>query len=129
MNCSDLLLNLILYFCICSSQKKKGGWPKGKKRRKTLRDVNAPRAPLTAYVQFLNENRDKVRAEHPDLPFPEITKLLGAQWSKMSQEDKQVRKSIQQTKRLYIFFLMNGILFKFVISECLVTKFSGNSFS
>ncbi|KXJ09183.1 high mobility group protein 20A [Exaiptasia diaphana] len=69
--------------------KKKGGWPKGKKRRKTLRDVNAPRAPLTAYVQFLNINREKVRSENPELPFPDVTKLLGAQWSKMTQDQKQ----------------------------------------
>lgn len=71
-------------------QKKKGGWPKGKKRRKTFRDSNAPKAPLTGYVRFLNEQREKVRAERPDLNFPEVTKLLGAQWSKLSTEEKQV---------------------------------------
>lgn len=70
-------------------QKKKGGWPKGKKRRKTFRDSNAPKAPLTGYVRFLNEQREKVRAERPDLNFPEVTKLLGAQWSKLSTEEKQ----------------------------------------
>lgn len=71
------------------SVKKKGGWPKGKKRRKTYRDSNAPKAPLTGYVRFLNEQREKVRAEHPELNFPDVTKLLGAQWSKLSVEEKQ----------------------------------------
>lgn len=71
-------------------QKKKGGWPKGKKRRKTFRDSNAPKAPLTGYVRFLNEQREKVRAERPELNFPEVTKLLGAQWTKLSTEEKQV---------------------------------------
>jgi len=71
------------------SVKKKGGWPKGKKRRKTFRDSNAPKAPLTGYVRFLNEQREKVRTEHPELSFPEVTKLLGAQWSKLSVEEKQ----------------------------------------
>ena len=75
-------------------QKKKGGWPKGKKRRKTFRDSNAPKAPLTGYVRFLNEQREKVRAERPDLNFPEVTKLLGAQWSKLSAEEKQVQTLI-----------------------------------
>lgn len=71
------------------SVKKKGGWPKGKKRRKTFRDTNAPKAPLTGYVKFLNEQREKVKLENPELNFPEVTKLLGAQWSKLSAEEKQ----------------------------------------
>lgn len=61
----------------------------GKKRRKLLKDANAPRAPLTGYVRFLNDHRDKVRSEHPDLPFHEITKILGQQWSNLPQEQKQ----------------------------------------
>ena len=32
-----------------------------------------------------------MRRERPKLTFPEITKLLGAQWSKQPQEEKQVR--------------------------------------
>ena len=61
----------------------------GKKRRKLLKDANAPRAPLTGYVRFLNDHRDKVRSENPDLPFHEITKILGQQWSNLPQEQKQ----------------------------------------
>ncbi|XP_048466375.1 FACT complex subunit SSRP1-like [Rhincodon typus] len=68
--------------------KRKGGWPKGKKR-KPQKDFTAPRAPTTGYVLFLNEQRAKLKIEHPDLPFTEITKLLGTQWSQLSQEGKQ----------------------------------------
>ena len=39
---------------------KKGGWPKGKKRKR-VKDENAPKQPLTGYVRFLNERREKVR--------------------------------------------------------------------
>ncbi|XP_032220116.1 high mobility group protein 20A [Nematostella vectensis] len=88
--------------------KKKGGWPKGKRRRKTLRDTNAPKAPLTGYVQFLNEQREKVRSEHPELPFPEVTKILGAEWSKMSQDDKQrYLDDAERDKERYIIELEN----------------------
>lgn len=31
-----------------------------------------------------------MRARYPDLPFPEITKRLGAEWTRLSQSDKQV---------------------------------------
>lgn len=63
---------------------------KRKKRRKALKDSNAPKAPLTGYVRFLNEHREKVRHERPELPFYEITKILGTMWSQMPQEQKQV---------------------------------------
>ncbi|XP_023699431.1 SWI/SNF-related matrix-associated actin-dependent regulator of chromatin subfamily E member 1-related isoform X1 [Paramormyrops kingsleyae] len=66
---------------------KKRGWPKGKKRKKVL--PNGPKAPVTGYVRFLNERREQIRALHPDLPFPEITKRLGAEWSRLAPLDKQ----------------------------------------
>lgn len=67
---------------------KKRGWPKGKKRKKIL--PNGPKAPVTGYVRFLNERREQIRTRHPDLPFPEITKMLGAEWSKLQPAEKQV---------------------------------------
>ncbi|KAM5285589.1 uncharacterized protein RBU33_029573 isoform 5-T5 [Hipposideros larvatus] len=70
-------------------KKRKGGWPKGKKR-KPPRHLSVPRAPTTGYVIFLNEQRRQLRARHPDLPFTEITKMLAAQWAQLSQEKKQV---------------------------------------
>ncbi|XP_061744085.1 SWI/SNF-related matrix-associated actin-dependent regulator of chromatin subfamily E member 1-related [Nerophis ophidion] len=66
---------------------KKRGWPKGKKRKKVL--PNGPKAPVTGYVRFLNERREVMRARYPDLPFPEITKRLGAEWTRLAPTDKQ----------------------------------------
>lgn len=67
---------------------RKGGWPKGKKRKK-LRDANAPKQPLSGYIRFLNERRDKLRHDHPGLTFVEITRLLGSEWTKLPQHEKQ----------------------------------------
>ena len=80
---------LNIYF---KKQKKKGGWPKGKKRKKPIKDENAPKQPLTGYVRFLNDRREKVRQDNPGLSFSEITKLLGSEWSTLPQQDKQVGK-------------------------------------
>ncbi|XP_037530719.1 SWI/SNF-related matrix-associated actin-dependent regulator of chromatin subfamily E member 1-related [Nematolebias whitei] len=66
---------------------KKRGWPKGKKRKKVL--PNGPKAPVTGYVRFLNERREHMRSRYPDLPFPEITKRLGAEWTRLAPNDKQ----------------------------------------
>lgn len=66
---------------------KKRGWPKGKKRKKVL--PNGPKAPVTGYVRFLNERREQIRMQYPDLPFPEITRMLGNEWSKLPPLEKQ----------------------------------------
>lgn len=70
-----------------TEEPKKRGWPKGKKRKKVL--PNGPKAPVTGYVRFLNERREQMRAQYPDLPFPEITKRLGAEWTRLATHDKQ----------------------------------------
>lgn len=77
--------------CFDFYQKRKGGWPKGKKRKRA-RDINAPKQPLTGYVRFLNDRREKIRAENPGLTFSEITKLMGAEWTKLPPSEKQVLK-------------------------------------
>jgi hypothetical protein len=69
-------------------EKRKGGWPKGKKRKRA-RDMNAPKQPLTGYVRFLNDRREKLRADNPNLTFSELTKLLGAEWTKLAANEKQ----------------------------------------
>ncbi|XP_065655777.1 high mobility group protein 20A [Hydra vulgaris] len=59
------------------------------KRKRILKDVNAPKAPLTGYVRYLNEHREKFRIENPDMPFHEVTKILGQKWSSLDQSEKQ----------------------------------------
>lgn len=70
-------------------EKRKGGWPKGRKRKTRPRDVSAPRLPLTGYIRFLNENREKVRLENPSASFSEVTRILAGEWSKLSTNEKQ----------------------------------------
>ena len=68
---------------------RKGGWPKGKKRKKN-RDWNAPKQPLSGYIRYVNERREKLRVENPNLTFVEITRMMGAEWTKLPQHEKQV---------------------------------------
>ncbi|XP_069046718.1 high mobility group protein 20A isoform X4 [Lepisosteus oculatus] len=68
---------------------RRSSWTKGRKRKKPIKDRNAPKAPLTGYVRFMNERREQLRAERPDVPFPEITRMLGNEWSKLPPEEKQ----------------------------------------
>lgn len=65
-----------------------------------MKDSNAPKAPLTGYVRFMNDRREQLRAERPDVPFPEITRMLGNEWSKLPPEEKQVS---EEDSGLYIY--------------------------
>lgn len=62
---------------------------KGKKRKKCLRDKTAPRPPHSGYIRFLNHRRDQFRAENPNLPFAEITKVLATEWNQLPADKKQ----------------------------------------
>ncbi|XP_073435584.1 high mobility group protein 20A isoform X3 [Dendrobates tinctorius] len=68
---------------------RRGGWTKGRKRKRSSRDNNAPKAPLTGYVRFMNERREQLRTDRPDVPFPEITRIVGSEWSKLPAGEKQ----------------------------------------
>ncbi|KAL4622767.1 high mobility group protein 20A isoform X2 [Arapaima gigas] len=68
---------------------RRSSWSKGRKRKKPMKDSNAPKAPLTGYVRFMNDRREQLRAERPDVPFPEITRMLGNEWSKLPADEKQ----------------------------------------
>lgn len=66
--------------------KKRGGWPKGRKRKpENKQEIRQPKAPATGYVIFLNERRK----DYKDLRFTEVTKLLGNEWSRMSVAEKK----------------------------------------
>lgn len=64
---------------------------KGKKKKKKTKakDPNEPKRPLTAYLHFCNENRQKVKEQNPDKSMIDVTKILSAQWKSLSDEGKK----------------------------------------
>ena len=50
--------------------------------------AGAPKQPLSGYVHFLNERRENVRGENPDITFSELSKKLAAEWSALPEEEK-----------------------------------------
>lgn len=71
-----------------SEKKRRGGWPKGK-RRKPAPDFNTPRAPASGYLLYAIERRQEIKGSNPEIPFSEVTKILGQEWSSMPAEKKQ----------------------------------------
>jgi len=63
------------------------GWPKGRKRYP--KGVGAPTKPLSAYVHFLNERKESLKVENPDLKFTELSKKLAEEWAGLGEEEKE----------------------------------------
>merc|ERR1712212_227889 len=65
---------------------KNRGWPKGKKRYP--KSPGAPKQPLSGYVHFLNDRREIVRKENPDISFADISKKLAVEWGQVNDSLK-----------------------------------------
>ncbi|KAG9348479.1 hypothetical protein JZ751_002214 [Albula glossodonta] len=63
--------------------------PKGEKKKRRVKDPNAPKRPPSAFFVFCADFRPKVKAENPSLTIGEIAKKLGEMWNSTSAEDKQ----------------------------------------
>ncbi|KAJ1525784.1 hypothetical protein ONE63_008988 [Megalurothrips usitatus] len=58
------------------------------KKRKQIKDPNAPKRSLSAFFWFCNDERGKVKAANPEMTVGEIAKELGRRWSDISPELK-----------------------------------------
>lgn len=56
------------------------------------KDPNAPKRPLSAYMLWLNANRDKIRSDCPGMSVTDVSKKAGELWKGMSKEKKEVGK-------------------------------------
>lgn len=79
--------------------KRRGGWPKGRKRKPELKNL-PPKAPATGYNLYLNEQRKLFKDS--SLVFHEITKIIGNKWSNLSLEEKRpYLAKAEEDKRRY----------------------------
>lgn len=60
---------------------------KGKRARR-VRDPNAPKKPLSNYMVYCMKNRKDVQAKNPNAKPTEISRILGANWNKLSADQK-----------------------------------------
>lgn len=81
-----------------SPPKRRGGWPKGRKRKPELLNL-PPKAPATGYNLYLNEQRKLYKDS--TLAFHEITKIIGNKWSSLTLEEKKpyLAKAEEDKKR------------------------------
>ncbi|ORX43558.1 HMG-box [Hesseltinella vesiculosa] len=71
-------------------------------KRKRTKDVNAPKKNISSYLHFVMASRDRVIQDNPGLNQIEIAKVLGKQWTGLTEEDKeQWKKQANKDKQRY----------------------------
>lgn len=67
-------------------------------RRK--KDPDMPKRPLSSYMFYSKERRPKVQQEQPTLAFGDYSKLIAAEWKKLTPEDKEPYLELSQKDKL-----------------------------
>ena len=72
-----------------------------KPREKKLKDENAPKRPTTGYMLYCKYARTEIKEANPGKKMTEISKILGATWKELSEEDKKpyTKKASKDKKR------------------------------
>lgn len=60
-----------------------------KKSSGKKKDPNAPKRAMTAYMYYSQEMRPRLKEDHPDFSFGELSKALGKKYSERSDQEKQ----------------------------------------
>ena len=60
--------------------------------------ANKAAGKINAFIMFCNEKRDQVKKANPEAKMGEITKILGDEWKKMSDDDKKPYKAKADTE-------------------------------
>ncbi|GBP89732.1 High mobility group protein DSP1 [Eumeta japonica] len=79
--------------------------PKGEKlgrgrKRRPMKDPNAPKRSLSAFFWFCNDERGKVKADNPELTMGDIAKELGRRWAAADPETKAKYEALSEQDKV-----------------------------
>tara|TARA_Y100000996_G_scaffold282151_1_gene222680 strand:- start:1293 stop:1946 length:654 start_codon:yes stop_codon:yes gene_type:complete len=63
---------------------------KGLKKPKKVKKKSKGKKKKSGFILYSMENRDKLKAENPEMKFTDISKLLGKNWKSLTDEEKEV---------------------------------------
>ncbi|KAF9344355.1 hypothetical protein BGX26_004465 [Mortierella sp. AD094] len=80
-----------------------GMGPMSKKKMKVVapvvKDKNCPKRPRNSYIFFTLMKRDDIKKKHPEFKPTEITKMLGEEWQKLSESEKESYGSMAENDK------------------------------
>jgi hypothetical protein len=59
-----------------------------KKAEKEAKKENRPKRKPTAFANYMKKERSSVKSNNPDASFGEISKIVGNNWNKLSDDEK-----------------------------------------
>ena len=71
------------------------------RRRRSKKDKDAPKRPISAYFFYNQERREKLKKEQPDLDNKDLIRAMSEEWNKLTDEEKKpyVKKAEADKKR------------------------------
>ncbi|OMJ72049.1 hypothetical protein SteCoe_29606 [Stentor coeruleus] len=80
--------------------KKNAGKSKDKaKKRKRQTKKDGPKKPLSGFMYFSQERRKSLKEEQPELKITEASVLIGAEWKKLSEAEKEPYQNLAKDDR------------------------------
>ena len=67
-------------------------------RKRSQKDPDAPKRPMSSFLAFSNGKRSDLKRENPDMSNTDISKLLAKMWKEASDEEK--KEHIEKEKEL-----------------------------
>lgn len=61
----------------------------GPRRRRRIRDANAPRKPPSSFLLFAMDHFDQLKEQHPNWTVAQVGRAAGRMWSRCAEEDKR----------------------------------------
>ena len=73
-----------------------------KTQKRSKKDKDAPKRPLSAYFFYIQERREALKKEKPDLDNKELIRTMGEEWNKLTDEEKKpYTKKAEADKKRY----------------------------
>ncbi|CAF1575773.1 unnamed protein product [Rotaria magnacalcarata] len=57
--------------------------------RKSEKDPNAPKRPLSTFFLFSQDERPKIKKDNPSLSVADVAKLIGERWRSITEDKKR----------------------------------------
>lgn len=70
-----------------------------KSKKKKNKDDNAPKRASTAFMLWLNETREQIKRENPNITVTEIAKKGGEMWRELKDKSKWEEKAAKDKER------------------------------
>ncbi|KAF4094216.1 hypothetical protein AMELA_G00010440 [Ameiurus melas] len=72
------------------------------RKEKKVKDAGAPKRPMSAYMLWLNANRERIKSENPGISVTEISKKAGEMWKQIDKSRKEEwDKKAEEAKKQY----------------------------